>query len=1026
MQTSGDSGRQPNHFEGLFRKELGLAEEECAVATGASDEPRVTFVARDTVGLSLSGGGIRSATFNLGLLQALAELGWLGHFDYLSTVSGGGYVGGFFSVYLARRGRAGEPPIFPGGSGPEPKEIRHLREFGNFLAPRVGFFQNETWTLITSFLAALAPGVTVTTALGVLFVNGVLGVGWLLDTHRLAAFFALSFVHLLATEVSWQKTKKAMPEDRRTGVYVFASVLLVLVGAFVLARFVAGERFFARPFPVLGGWAAPGAGWFASRWLLSRFVSPQARGAVDRAAVRLLALCGVVGVTAVGLQLAVLVEGGLLSSWVAPTGAAISGGLFGLLIKKVSTQTREKAVDFAKDALKRRLPQVLSLASLALMLVSVATLVVFSWAEPSRRAFGQPLGPFVLEVAAATVLVALVLFDPKKIGLHAAYSGRIARAFLGAVYTGDTERRATADSSKDDLAFARMPARPLHLVCCTANDLAGDPLATLDRGGQSATLSRHGFAIADRHRPLLDREIGLASALTASAAAFNSNMGSFSVWLGRASTFLMSALNLRLGCWLAHPRSLSRHELATPGCLYFTELFGLTRAQGNWVHLSDGGHFENLALYELVRRRTRYVVVSDAGRDPESSFDDLGNALARIRTDFGVEVRLDLCELRPDADGLCRGHGAVGEIVYGPNEFGLLLYLRPALTGDEPEDVRKYRRKHPDFPHESTGDQFYGEEQWEAYRRLGHHVARSIFGRPELAELAPKRRTSELFQILRQALYPLEPGVEETFLELTARYGALEARIGAEAPPSFLAELYPELFPPPSGAKERDAATDRSASLSLSLAMAQLIEDVVVGGKLSANETHPLNLGWTNVFSRWTRTPTFRLFWPLLRPGFNAEARRFVEHELGVPSGLLSLEASRGTPWSFALCLESEGVPAIAVPVATVTLDVARGEASFTPDGFVVAPGFWGAGVGTRVLELLLEELRAEAGVDRVLVVPESSASTPHDRGEVRERAAGLQFFLSHGFQARRDGTLELVLHPARPRQETGSSITTE
>src|SRR5258707_1168823 len=53
-------------------------------------------------GLALSGGGIRSATFNLGVLQALARAKVLRNFDFLSTVSGGGYVGGFFGAWVSR------------------------------------------------------------------------------------------------------------------------------------------------------------------------------------------------------------------------------------------------------------------------------------------------------------------------------------------------------------------------------------------------------------------------------------------------------------------------------------------------------------------------------------------------------------------------------------------------------------------------------------------------------------------------------------------------------------------------------------------------------------------------------------------------------------------------------------------------------------------------------------------------------------------------------------------------------------
>lgn len=66
------------------------------------DEPFCTETEDDRIGLALSGGGIRSATFGLGLLQGLSRLGVLSHLDYLSTVSGGGYIGGWWTAWRTR------------------------------------------------------------------------------------------------------------------------------------------------------------------------------------------------------------------------------------------------------------------------------------------------------------------------------------------------------------------------------------------------------------------------------------------------------------------------------------------------------------------------------------------------------------------------------------------------------------------------------------------------------------------------------------------------------------------------------------------------------------------------------------------------------------------------------------------------------------------------------------------------------------------------------------------------------------
>src|SRR5262249_4502608 len=147
---------------------------------------------------------------------------------------------------------------------------------------------------------------------------------------------------------------------------------------------------------------------------------------------------------------------------------------------------------------------------------------------------------------------------------------------------------------------------------------------------------------------------------------------------------------------------------------------------------SDGGHFDNLGVYELVRRRCRYVVVSDASEDGRHAFDDLSGLIRKVRVDFGIRIEIDLGVLRPSGEPRrCRWHCAVGRIRYDDVDPGAapgtLVYLKPSLTGDEPADLLNYAGAHPAFPHQSTGDQFYNESQLESYRALGQHVAEAVF-----------------------------------------------------------------------------------------------------------------------------------------------------------------------------------------------------------------------------------------------------------------------------------------------------------
>src|SRR3954469_1732008 len=126
--------------------------------------------------LCLSGGGIRSATFALGVIEALAmhprrtETGatekqtacaaesLLSQFNYLSTVSGGGYIGSWLSAWIARQGY---PEVWRNLTGrrehpdQEPGELSWLRAYSNFLTPRLGLFSADTWTAIALYIRNL-------------------------------------------------------------------------------------------------------------------------------------------------------------------------------------------------------------------------------------------------------------------------------------------------------------------------------------------------------------------------------------------------------------------------------------------------------------------------------------------------------------------------------------------------------------------------------------------------------------------------------------------------------------------------------------------------------------------------------------------------------------------------------------------------------------------------------------------------------------------------------------------------------
>ena len=1022
-------------------------------AGSVTDEPRVKALDQDLLGLCLSGGGLRSATFGLGVLQALADVRLLGRLDYLSTVSGGGYVGGFWSRYLVEQsggayrpqGEAAAPlpedALFPHAPSGEPREIRHLREFGNFLAPRVGFFQAETWTFVTAAVGAILAGIFPAVALLYLMGGTFAGLGALLDRALVPSFVGLTGAMLTGTEWLWRRSKKAEDSERHLVVYVLAAISALVVGVMsmqllgqprqgaVVASLLGRWNEAGTPLPTLPlAWAVPGLGWFAIRWLLSRWELRAGKAAIDRIAQRMLGVSLIVSIGFALFQLAAQGPSGWNPSvlW-APTGALAFGSTFAVLLRQLTSRPNEDGSGFMRQRLKPHLPRLLAWFALLLGVVSITWVV--RWVAQHHAGLLIP----TLATAAGVVVLTLLFFDPNEGGLHGAYRGRVGRTFLGAARasssgaTPEGTRRVTQEAENDDLPITNLLQRPLHLLCCTANDLGGDSLANLGRGGRSAVLSRYGLSIGDAHGGWEDQRVPveLGAAVTASAASFNSNMGSLSKELGFAATFLMAAFNLRLGLWLGHPKNANRTLPRLPGRLFFRELFGLTRSEGTWVHLSDGGHFELLGLYELVRRHCRYIVVSDAGQDDDWSFGYVGNAIRRIRADFGVEVHIDLSRLRPGPDGLSREHAAVGQIVYGENDFGVLVIVKPTLTGDEPQDIRQYRSRHPSFPQQSTGDQFYGEDQWESYRRLGDHVARSVFAIPELAgEDLAQVHPNRLFAAIRSRYYMVPDGFDKAFLDLTERCARIEEEVQEQGPEFLLHEVYPELVKvistnateaveavPPTSAHWR-------ASLHICLMMGQLMEDVWVGGRLEGYETHPLNVGWMNYFQRWATAPTFRMWWPVLRTIFSPNTRRFVEQRLGVPTchERLSVRAAGDNSWGFQLDLERLGNK-IPLDIGGVKLTREKDVATWRTSDFRVSPGFQGVGLDMQALDLLLAALGQQQV--RTVKVRVDKGKVKRGRREEREAADHLDIYAKSGFRMYPgdDGGIEAVKKLVEPPQ---------
>ncbi len=893
------------------------------VRVGAAGEPAVSFTPHARFGLALSGGGIRSATFNLGLLQGLARLGVLPHVDYLATVSGGGYVGGFWTAWLHRRGHRPGPARFPLGNdtrGGERAEIRHLREFSRFLLPRVGVLQTEFWAIAMTILGGMMPSLLAALA--------VLALGWYLWIFGLAALavpgwpaaaltsLALVF-YLAVSEIKWRNAGRAERNPVETGAYA----TITLLSAAQLFALFAGLMGPSWERPDLFAWpsfsetqavlALPALlGICTVTLLAARLVAaricrkprslPMITG-LERCATRLLGITiGMTAIAALWLLAAFVADlphqRGLT---VTASGATVAAALFAWAKRWLTQPVQETRgsglIRFLTDRLKRATPKALALLVWLLLVVLVGALL-----HRQGSHVGDVLAPaFWWPLAASLGVVALVawLFDPARVGMHDFYRSRISRCYLGASNRDAASRteaeraalnRHIAERPDDDLTLGQLRevSRPLHLVCVAANDMSGDPLGNLYRGARSAVLSGNGISLGNQTARL--DELRLSSALTASAAAFNSQMGRVSMDLGPAVGFLMSALNLRLGLWVPHPANRFRGSYILPGRFFLAELLGISHTDAHNLHLSDGNHFENFGLYELVRRHCRYILVSDCGADPEVAFDDLANVLRRVREDFGVEIEIDIAPLRPDAHHRSRQHAVVGTIHYNGIaglDKGTLLYIKPALTGDEPPDVLQYGTRNALFPHESTGDQFYDEAQWESYRRLGEHAVEQVLGFFEAGRFARGNVADRLFRDARSRWHPAPENHHARFLAMSERCAALEADLLNNGPAVLCAEFFAEasaLEPKqekPAAERPKCARGDLPDALHVMgflIRVGQIMEDIWVGTELDRYWSHPLNEGWMNYFRRWAATPSFRRWWPVIASLYSIGLREFV------------------------------------------------------------------------------------------------------------------------------------------------------
>jgi hypothetical protein len=851
--------------------------------------------------LCLSGGGIRSATFNLGVLQGLAGRGVLKDFDYLSSVSGGGYIAGWLSAWLSRQehpldvyeelsrqSRTGDgtplPPENP--LSPEVDPLDSLREYSNYLTPRLGLFSGDTWTLVALFLRnlllnwlVLLPAIGVVIALPQLAFLALqtdwwVGAGewaryasWLLIGAVLLALIASFLIHwlreragakgpdfaritrlgilplwgatlLLAVAGYWLPVDgggrpdplslNALPTSELAWFALVWSVVLPLLG-WLFAQ-VTGPRMARNPIgeglalifsglagaglliavsstvlPLLRQYPGPYAVlalpillliYLTARVLFVAFASAgeglRPRGAPageppslavrtegDRERewwARLSAWIIIAGVAWCALSVISLMGAHLLQALGKgiASGVAAAGGLAGIVTVWLA-RSEKSASGRREDEPRSRIVGYGIAAGSVLFCLCLGLLIGLGTMALGRSVAGAPtlfagdylftpswtsratLARFALVPLglAALSIVMSRFVNVNRFSLHALYRNRLVRAYLGASNLGRRPDPFTGFADDDDLPLADLRnvqaepplenevRAPLHVINSALNLVRTQrKLAWQQRKAESFSMTPlYCGNFYEGYRPTEEYAggISLGTAMTISGAAANPSMGYHS---SATVTFLLGLFNARLGAWLGNTnqRGDDTWQLSGPrwaAATLLADLLGHTDANNKYVNLSDGGHFDNLGLYEMVLRRVRHIVVCDVGSDANFHFEDLGNAIRKIRIDFGVSIDFDReIDILPKADtgepGLYCAYGTINYQCVDGNEVsnGRICYIKPTVRGKShpPYDVTSYSRGSIPFPHETTADQWFDESQFESYRALGVHAVKAICG----------------------------------------------------------------------------------------------------------------------------------------------------------------------------------------------------------------------------------------------------------------------------------------------------------
>ena len=864
--------------------------------------------ARDNLtGLALSGGGIRSASFSLGVMQALAKAGWLKHIDYLSTVSGGGYIGSSFTWLLhkewevpgraearPRADTAEQDPNTPGTKS-EPKTLRFGMDWDNFpyrtypIAESVpkpnDVYSGRILRYLRQHARYLLPGggldwislvaVVLRNTLFSLIVYGSLFVLVFLGLHGLSQLTGRSMVPEPCSQATLESCF-AQDAAARPGAALFRlagytlGIWALLATGYIFLTLCFGkdwfigkgkhtnyswrywyEKGFGR-WPLIAALllAILGSVPASYHWLGSQDSTPQAQAFTIEAAPLKAGEWAIEGTIRAPAG-SPAPHKGMLSivfdnlEWLAGVISTLAGVVMSLFAFKQSSTVKASRIPTGVVA---------ALGSIALIFgFLLLAYHVYFW-------IGH--GSHILVGVLAFILVVARFVNINYMSLHRYYRDRLMETFLpnvkdavdvhGVVAGGAKMHEsdgtklyqmcpANTDCKPDEAKPSpKQKTGPFHIIntnivlvssyipkfrgrggdnfiltplCCGSN-----ATGWCETGRQQETRSgQPGCKIQGANSPF--ESLTFASAMAISGAAVNPNTGVGGQGITRQPllSFLMGILNIRLGYWASNPcprseylrriEAVAAKRIARKGWRWVRlkvhqfitscwvgsenaispgigELFLRRYLDENShnIQLTDGGHFENLGLYELVRRRLKVIIVCDGAEDLNYAFCDLANAIEKVRADFGAKIEIDAADLEAliPTRGKQSGEGKDSdEVAFSPRGYlvapirytqikgekkprvGTLIYITTAFLKSHTADLFAYKKAHPEFPDQSTSDQFFDETQFEAYRELGFQTAHkllcddevckkyeveSIFGKPDITCPEKWRPQSGLIQ----------------------------------------------------------------------------------------------------------------------------------------------------------------------------------------------------------------------------------------------------------------------------------------